>query len=231
MVIDKFFAFTLSEVLITLGIIGIVAAMTLPTVIQKHRNQVVEAKLKKFYTTMNQAVRMAEVKYGDMQYWWEDLEGAQYEEGKPVPGSSEAEKWFNKYLGKHLKIVRQEILNSSGTLIVYFADGGALKQMNNGTTRDWVYYPNPSKCEKTLTSINQKEVIGICGFSFQFVPNGQLSFKYHYKKGFEPWMYTWDGREETLKDGCYSGSNLHFCTALIRANNWTIPKDYPYKVH
>ena len=58
-----------------------------------------------------------------------------------------------------------------------------------------------------------------------------IIFKYHYKKGFEPWMYTWDGREETLKDGCYSGSNLHFCTALIRANNWTIPKDYPYKVH
>lgn len=211
--------------------------MTLPTVIQKHRNQVVEAKLKKFYTTMNQAVRMAEVKYGDMQYWWEDLEGAQYEEGKPVPGSSEAEKWFNKYLGKHLKIVRQEILNSSGTLMVYFADGGALMQMNNGTTRDWVYYPNPSKCEKTLTSINQKEVIGICGFSFQFVPNRQLSFKYHYKKGFEPYKAALDelSKEALSADGnsysCNKNSSVKvWCTALIQLNGWKIPKDYPFKV-
>lgn len=34
-------AFTLAEVLITLGIIGIVAAMTLPTVLSKYREQVV----------------------------------------------------------------------------------------------------------------------------------------------------------------------------------------------
>ena len=31
-------AFTLAEVLITLGIIGVVAAMTLPTLIQNHQN-------------------------------------------------------------------------------------------------------------------------------------------------------------------------------------------------
>ena len=33
-------AFTLAEVLITLGIIGVVAAMTLPAVIQNYRNHV-----------------------------------------------------------------------------------------------------------------------------------------------------------------------------------------------
>lgn len=57
--------FTLAEVLITLGIIGIVAAMTLPTLIQNYKNRVVETRLKKFYSTMNQAVLMAEAQYGD----------------------------------------------------------------------------------------------------------------------------------------------------------------------
>lgn len=37
-------AFTLEEVLITLGIIGVVAAMTLPTLIQRHQEKVIIAK-------------------------------------------------------------------------------------------------------------------------------------------------------------------------------------------
>lgn len=51
------FGFTLAEVLITLGIIGIVAAITIPGLITKYRRSVVETKLKKFYSTMNQAIR------------------------------------------------------------------------------------------------------------------------------------------------------------------------------
>ena len=42
-------AFTLAEVLITLAIIGVVAAMTIPTLISSYREKVVETKLVKFY--------------------------------------------------------------------------------------------------------------------------------------------------------------------------------------
>ena len=38
-------AFTLAEVLITLGIIGIVAAMTLPTLLNKYNEQVTVTKV------------------------------------------------------------------------------------------------------------------------------------------------------------------------------------------
>ena len=47
-------AFTLAEVLITLGIIGVVAALTLPTVIQKYQKQVTVTKLKKAYSVLGQ---------------------------------------------------------------------------------------------------------------------------------------------------------------------------------
>ena len=47
-------AFTLAEVLITLGIIGIVAALTMPSVIEKHQKQVTVNKLKKVYSTLSQ---------------------------------------------------------------------------------------------------------------------------------------------------------------------------------
>lgn len=43
----KKIAFTLAEVLITLGIIGVVAAMTMPVLIQNQREKVVVTQLKK----------------------------------------------------------------------------------------------------------------------------------------------------------------------------------------
>ena len=49
-------AFTLAEVLITLGIIGVVAAMTLPAVINNTQNKQLETGLKKAYSTINQAL-------------------------------------------------------------------------------------------------------------------------------------------------------------------------------
>ena len=44
---SKRIAFTLAEVLITLGIIGVVAALTIPTLIQKYEKQVYITQLKK----------------------------------------------------------------------------------------------------------------------------------------------------------------------------------------
>ena len=49
-------AFTLAEVLITLGIIGIVAAMTIPTLISKYQTKALETGFKKSYAMLMQAV-------------------------------------------------------------------------------------------------------------------------------------------------------------------------------
>ncbi len=51
-------AFTLAEVLITLGIIGIVAAMTLPTVINNTRHKELETAFKKSYANLANAVNL-----------------------------------------------------------------------------------------------------------------------------------------------------------------------------
>ena len=50
-------AFTLAEVLITLGIIGIVAAMTLPTVINNTKNKEIETAFKKAYSILGQVTQ------------------------------------------------------------------------------------------------------------------------------------------------------------------------------
>ena len=62
-------AFTMAEVLITLGIIGIVAAMTLPAVMGKYQKKVTVEKLKKFYSVITNAARLSEYENGEMADW------------------------------------------------------------------------------------------------------------------------------------------------------------------
>lgn len=59
----KRFGFTLAEVLITLGIIGVVAAMSIPTLISNTNSAKFSAQYKKTLASLNQAVLMAQAQY------------------------------------------------------------------------------------------------------------------------------------------------------------------------
>lgn len=50
-------AFTLAEILITFGIIGIVAAMTMPTLNDRITKRQVEARVKVAYSTIAQVIK------------------------------------------------------------------------------------------------------------------------------------------------------------------------------
>lgn len=54
----KRFGFTLAEVLITLGIIGVVAAMTIPTLMNQSSQAVFRTGFKKMMSVLNQAITM-----------------------------------------------------------------------------------------------------------------------------------------------------------------------------
>ena len=212
-------AFTLAEVLITLGIIGIVAAMTLPALIQKNNNRIVETRLQKFYSSINQAVQIAEFEYGDKSYWFEDLASVEYDkDGNLVAGECPAAKWFNKYLGKHMKVIKTTY-DSSNRPIFYFPDGSALMIRLADTTRDYVFFTkDPAKCD-------MNEDAGRCAFLFIFVPNRYDSqSKWHDGKGFEPYKWNWDGTKESLYADCGPGTQYsRYCAALIQNNGWKIP--------
>lgn len=61
--------FTLAEILITSGIIGIVAAMTMPSLIQNKSDKDTVSRLKKVYSSLSQAYFMLSAKYGDPTNW------------------------------------------------------------------------------------------------------------------------------------------------------------------
>ena len=63
----KKFGFTLAEVLITLGIIGVVAAMTIPTLISNTNSAKFKSQYKKTLSTLNQAALMGTAQY-DLDY-------------------------------------------------------------------------------------------------------------------------------------------------------------------
>ena len=80
---DKY-GFTLAEVLITLGVIGVVAVLTLPSLINNNQNKQLEVALKKQYTISSQALlqmgvdRGEPVKAGDFPTWTFAKEYARY---------------------------------------------------------------------------------------------------------------------------------------------------------
>ena len=56
--------FTLAEVLITLGVIGVVAALTLPSVVHKYKSEILKNQFKKSYSALSQAVLLAREEVG-----------------------------------------------------------------------------------------------------------------------------------------------------------------------
>ena len=90
-------AFTLAEVLITLGIIGVVAALILPHVVTRINEKVTVSKLKETYSMLNQAYKMAEVENDKPQFWY-----------KGASNISDANQHtvFAEILAKHLKVAK-----------------------------------------------------------------------------------------------------------------------------
>ena len=59
-------AFTLAEILITLGIIGVVSAMTMPSLIQNYREKQTVTAVKKAYSEFSQAYAMTVQEYDSL---------------------------------------------------------------------------------------------------------------------------------------------------------------------
>ncbi len=219
-------AFTLAEVLITLGIIGVVAALTMPALIQNYTNSVAEARLKKFYSIMNQAILQSIVDNGEVESWSYFNNDVRDDEGNYVNQADKNDESFQKYLAPYLKIIhKKEAKDADGNKIyLYFLADGSAFSFQFHENRDIRFYPkNPEKC-----IARGADTRGICQFPFVFYPiANSASWKYHYKKGMEPSLYNWDGNEETLYNECKSGG---YCSALIQRNGWKIPKNYPRRI-
>ena len=62
-------AFTMAEVLITLGILGVVIAMTLPALIGHYQKKVTVEKLKTIYSKLSEVIKISETDNGVVNSW------------------------------------------------------------------------------------------------------------------------------------------------------------------
>ena len=79
--------------LITIGIVGVVASMTLPSVIENHKKQETLSKIKKVYSILSQAQIRAITENGDYEFW----------ENGHLIGAND---YFNKYYKPYFSILK-----------------------------------------------------------------------------------------------------------------------------
>ena len=72
-IIKRTFAFTLAETLIVMGIIGVVAALTLPNLNSSTGNKEKVAKVKKIYSNIEDALGRAQAVYGPLDEWCQNI--------------------------------------------------------------------------------------------------------------------------------------------------------------
>ena len=111
----KKYGFTLAEALITLAIIGIVAALTIPSVISNYQQQEFKTGLKKAVSVLNEAIQVNIAQEGETPYENENLLG---------------------YLQRHMSVIKTQALNTC-----YDNDGNAVTGLEgvDGCPVDGVY--------------------------------------------------------------------------------------------
>jgi len=99
---EKTFAFTLAETLIVMGIIGVVAALTLPNLNSSTGDKEKVAKVKKIYQNLTDALGRAQAVYGPLNGWPTDSI------------SLDSSKRFGERLTEFMKVSKSCGLNGNG---------------------------------------------------------------------------------------------------------------------
>lgn len=182
--------FTLAEVLITLGIIGIVAAMTLPSIIQKQNEKVTVTLLKKSYNVLSQALMRAVNDFGEIDNWGLQKEvGSSYsKEASRIIASNLANYIIHTDIctyGENCKNTSREQWNLTHTTkasvfankytYIILPDGSYYMVSSLGECTG--YWDNSDACGAVYVDINgfkEPNSLGKDIFGFVFIPNGKV---------------------------------------------------------
>lgn len=219
--------FTLAEVLITLGIIGVIAAMTIPVLVQNYKKHIAETRLKAFYSTINQALKLSENYNGDYREW---------DYSQDPTDQEKVEDWYNRYFKDYIKVLKTEITKIGGGnmyRVVLYLPNSSLVVLSNVSSV--LFYPEAKNFKLSNLEYYDSEISyidpklgGIKFFTFEIDKI--------YGKGIVPYGEGADINTiiNNSGQGCSVNSTGNFnehayCARYIMMNGWKIPKDYPLK--
>lgn len=219
-------AFTLAEVLITLGIIGVVAALTLPSLIANHKKQEIITKLKREYSVLSQAFLRAQADNGDMSGWFINADALSF---------------MDTYLAPYLQVTKncgatincwgtnKVVLNLNGSVNIDLntASNPASMQLNDGVNLV-MWSTNIGDRVLIFMDINGdkppgKVGIDIFSMTFNRIPMSDMSGSYIDTPGLN--MYGRGLDRAALLSNCSKTGSGVYCGALYQADGWQISKD------
>lgn len=206
-------AFTLSEILIALIVIGVVAALTIPNLIYSHKKRIIETSLIKFSSMWQQAIKMSEAEHGENSTW-ETLE---------IENSDAMLDFYNKYFDQYIKTV--EYAQTPKGVAFRLPNGNGFHIRKNAQQMHWygnfyitfcIHYDKCKNLDDSLfphQMLDGKEKFHFDEFGIPITTNATDYTKYT--------------REELLEN-C---KTVHYlCTGLIQHDGWKIKDDYPVKL-
>lgn len=215
-------AFTLAEVLVTLGIIGIVAAMTLPVIIGEYKKSQTVNQLKKVYSAFLQSVELSKSEYGDVNYWDWDLNAADF---------------FKKYLGRSFNTIEVCDDDSCWNNATYLLSGSKYTGNTNNVSfkvlDGTVVFiekqdDNHQHIWVDLNGLNKPNTFGKDIFILTLVKDS-LNDSIHVIS--KPGIYMYGhglSREKVISSHCLKNNTGYACGQLILMDGWQISNDYPW---
>ena len=206
MIKNKKIAFTLAEILITLGVVGVVAAMTMPTLIKNYQKNIMLNKLKHTYSLLAQAIRMSEVNNGPASEW--------------SASQSNSSRFADTYILPYIKTQKTE---SSECMMTQYP---CYKLKDNININIWerngfvdfrvdlngLHPPNQWGKDQFII------ILGTTTSTTDFFKNQKRGTLYFRGAGYS---------STELKNNCLKSDKI-YCGAWIMENGWKIPDDYPW---
>lgn len=224
---NKKTAFTLAEVLITLGIIGVVAALTIQTLVKNYQKKQTVTQLKKAYTSLTQAIQLATIDHGDIQGW---------ELGEHQSAEATVD-FMNKYLVPYMKVSKNPETFSNGNWNVtrYYLNNGA----GDYTEKHARFYllDGTSITGAVFNNDTNKRVYLYFDINGDKEPNrfGSDIFYYNIDMKINKFYPSGYGktREELVSASDRNACNIkkygYYCGMLIMYDGWQISDDYPWR--
>lgn len=218
-------AFTMAEVLITLGIIGIVASMTMPSMIKNYRHKVLVTELQRVMALLNNVMIAVRADHGEIKYLQ----------------SASPSFFIKNYMQPYLESSKFVSESDLSKMKIYSKDGnyvflnggwasglklktGELIRVVNG------FDPQARKSMQIGVVLHQSI------FNKYYIGKDYFTFILDIEKGTVGWQdipstsYTCKTNKEQLVKWCGMYGHDPACFALLSCNNWKVPEYYPVKI-